>query len=89
MGANDSAINDQVLHVWVVCEVLMHLLPDLVVAPAGKALVNAVPLTIFSRQQAPLTATPCDPKYALDKPAALNGITNVSAGTITQKGDDL
>ena len=61
MGTDDGTVDDQVLHIWVINEAGMHLLPDALVAPASKPLVYAVPFAILFRQQAPLGTAPRDP----------------------------
>jgi hypothetical protein len=61
MGTDDGAIDDQVLHIWIINEAGMHLLPDALVTPAGKPLVHAVPFAILFRQQAPLGTASRDP----------------------------
>ena len=47
MSANDGAIHNQTLHIGIIGEVLVHPLPDILVAPASIAFVDAIPVTIF------------------------------------------
>jgi len=42
MGTNDRAIENEVLHIRVIGKVLMHFVPNTLVTPAGKSLVDAL-----------------------------------------------
>ncbi len=81
MCPDDGAIKDQVFHIRVIGKMLVHLLPNTVVAPAGKAFVDAIPVPVLLGQQAPLGTTPGDPEDTFDKTTALTFLTNVSAWT--------
>ena len=72
MGTNHSAVNDEVFHIRVIGEVLMHSLPDTLVAPAGEPLVDAVPSAILGWEQSPLGAGPGDPQDTFDKAPAFS-----------------
>jgi hypothetical protein len=67
MCPDDRTIQNDILHIRVLCEMVMHGLPDPLFAPAGKPLTHAIPVSIFHRQQAPLGATPQDPEHAFQK----------------------
>jgi hypothetical protein len=47
MGTDDSTVDNQVLHIWVINKVGKHLLPDPFVTPASKSLVHAIPFAIL------------------------------------------
>jgi len=80
MSPNDRAINEQMLHIWVVYEMLMHLLPDSVVTPAGRPLVDAFPCAIRVWQQSPLGATTGNPQHAFDKAATGGFLPDIDIG---------
>ena len=40
MSTQNRAVQQNILHIWVVDEVLMHFLQNFVVTPVGKAIVN-------------------------------------------------
>ena len=77
MGTNHGAINNEVFHVRVMDEVLMHSLPDTLHAPAGEPLVDAVPSAILGWEQSPLGTGPGDPKDTIDKAAAFIFLTHI------------
>lgn len=47
MSADNRAVEDAVFHIWIEGEVLEHALPDAVVAPAGEAVGDGVPVAIL------------------------------------------
>jgi hypothetical protein len=73
------------LHVWVIDEMLMHLFPDVVVAPARESFVNTIPVAVGIGQQSPLGTAPGDPQHAFDKPAAVGFFAHIGASTGAQK----
>lgn len=89
MGPDDGGVDDQVFHVGVVDEVLMHSLPDSALAPSGKSLVNAVPTSVFGREHPPLRTGPCNPKYGIDKPSTLSFLAHVQARLVPEELPDL
>jgi len=50
MSANDGAVNEQVFQVWVSRAKLMQLLEDIGLSPAGKSLIDGIPITVFFGQ---------------------------------------
>ena len=77
MRTNHSAINNEMFHVRVVDEVLMHSLPDALHLPAGEPLVDAVPSAILGWEQSPLGARPGDPQDTFDKAAAFSFLPHI------------
>ena len=59
MGPDYSAVDDQVLHVSVMDEMLMHSFPYSAIAPSGESFVDAVPVTILGREQPPWGPRTC------------------------------
>ena len=72
MRTDEGAADEQVLHVWVIREMLMHLFPNFVVAPAREPFADAVPVAIRIRPQPPLGTAPGDPEHAFEKTATRN-----------------
>ena len=68
---------------------LMHIFPDLVVAPTGKTLVDAIPVTVFFGQQSPLGSAAQDPQDSFDKPPAFSFFAGICPGMVVQKCVDL
>jgi hypothetical protein len=88
MCPNDGAIQDEMLHIRVIGQMLVHACPDIFVAPAGKAFVDTVPVAILRRQQPPLGAAAGDPENSFEKATALGFLAHVHAWTGTQKRKD-
>ena len=67
MGPDDCAVDDEVFHVGVIDEILMHTLPYSAFTPAGEAFIDAVPITIFGWEHPPLRTGPRNPQYSINK----------------------
>ncbi len=92
MGAYHRAVNNDMLHVWIIDKVLMHSFPHALFAPAFKASVDAVPLPVLlsktlgtERHHSPLGTGSSLPEYGFDEATALGFLTNVNTWTGTQK----
>lgn len=70
MGTDDGTVDNEVSHVWIIHEMLMHPFPDALIAPAGKAFIDAIPVAIGFWQQPPLGAAPCHPEDGFDEALA-------------------
>ena len=88
MRPDDRTIQEDLLHIRVVCKMLMQRLPDLLIAPACKALVNTVPVPLFVGQQAPLGAAAQDPEHAFQETATGRFPSNVHPRASAQEGND-
>lgn len=88
MSPNDGAIEDQVFHVRVIHKVLVHLVPDPVIAPAGKAFVDAIPVAVLVRQQSPLSSAAGNPQHPFHKTAAGGFLSNIGSRAFPQKLND-
>ena len=77
MGADDGAIDNDVFHVWIMREMLMHSFPDPFIAPAGKAFIDAVPVAVVFWQQPPLGAAACHPEDGFDEASAISFLPDV------------
>jgi hypothetical protein len=60
MGTDDGTIWYQILHIGVIGKMSEHFLPNPFVTPAGKAFVDAIPVTISLWQLTPLRASARD-----------------------------
>jgi hypothetical protein len=85
VGTDDGAIYNQLFHIWIVGEVLMHSFPDTLLTPAGKPLVDGVPVAVGFRQQAPLGAATGHPEDGFDEASALGFVANVNIWTGAQE----
>ena len=85
MGANYGAVYDQRFHVRIVSEVLMHPFPDSSVAPARKALVDAVPVAIAIGKQSPGRAASGHPKHGFDEEATVRLPAHIQVWAASQK----
>ena len=80
MGPDYSAVDDQVLHVSVMDEMLMHSFPYSAIAPSGESFVDAVPVTILGREQPPWGPGPAHPDDSLDESLTISFLSDVQAG---------
>jgi hypothetical protein len=71
MRSHDRAVQQKIFHIWVIGEMLMHIFPYLVFAPARKAFVNAVPVPLVFRKQSSLGPTAQDPQDSFHELPAL------------------
>lgn len=83
MSAYYGAIDDQVFHIRVVDEVLMHSFPDPLVTPAGEPFVDAVPVAIGLGQQAPLRAATGHPEDGFHEASAIGFLAHIDVGART------
>ena len=77
MGTDDGAIQDQVLHIWVMGKLLVHPFPDAFLAPAGEPFVDSVPAAIGCWQEAPLGAAAGHPENGFNEAAAFRLVAHV------------
>jgi hypothetical protein len=85
MRAHNAAINNAVFHVRVIGKMLMQVFPDALVAPAGKPLVDAVPVAIPRWQLAPLGTAAHDPMNSLQEVTARLFCSRIHARTLAKK----
>ena len=71
MGADDGAVNNQVLGIRVIGQVVMQRRPNAPVAPAGVAFIDGVPVAVFGGQETPGRAGAGNPEYAGNEAAAM------------------
>ena len=88
METYHAAVQEHIFHVGVVGKVLIHILPDLMLAPAGKTLIDAVPVAIFFRQKAPLGAAAGDPEHVFDVKTASSFFPGIDPGMVLQEKED-
>ena len=89
MGPHHGAIEKNIFHVGVVGKVLMHIFPDVMVAPAGKTLIDRVPVAIFFGQKAPLGPTAGGPEHAFHEKTAIFFLPGVHARMFLQEKIDI
>ena len=77
MGTDHSGVNDQVFHIRVVNEMVMHPFPDTLLAPAHKPLVDTVPFAVFTWQPPPLGPATSYQKDGFDKNTAFGLLSNI------------
>jgi hypothetical protein len=85
VGTDEGAIYTQVFHIWSVGEVVMHSFPDALLTPAGKPLVEGVPVAVGCRQQAPLGAATGHPEDGFAEASALGFVAHVDVWTGAQE----
>jgi hypothetical protein len=86
MSPDHAAIQDKVLHVWITDKMLMHVFPDFVFAPSGKAFVDAIPLAVHFRQQAPLGPAASNPEHGFKEKTTVGFLSSVNLRMILQEG---
>lgn len=62
MRSYDGTIQQDILHIRIVGEMLMHIGPHLVLTPARKAFIDGVPIALVFRKQTPLGSAAQDPQ---------------------------
>lgn len=72
-------------HIRVIGKILMHFVPDILISPASKPFVDAIPVAVLLRQQAPLGPAATDPEHAFDKSATLVFLTDINVRTGLQE----
>ena len=85
MGSDDCAVDDEVFHVGVIDEMLMHTLPYTAFTPSGEPCVDAVPITVFGWEHPPLRASPSNPQYGLNEPSTISFPPNVQVWLTLQE----
>ena len=85
MGPDHGAVDDEVFHVRVVGEMLMHQFPDTPVGPAGKPFVDAVPIAVLGGEEPPLSTGPVHPQHGFNETSALLFPANVQVGALPQE----
>jgi hypothetical protein len=73
------------LHIRVIDKMLAHPIPDAMVTPASNTLVDAIPVAVLLRQQAPVSTAPGYPEDGFDKAAAISLLAHVHVWTGAQK----
>src|SRR5215210_1928555 len=61
--ANNGRVNEQMFKIRVGDAMLMQLFPDTLLAPARKPFIDAVPVPILFRKQAPLGSCTSEPEH--------------------------
>ena len=89
MGADDGAIDDQVFHIRILDEMLMHPLPDALFAPTGKTFVDAVPVAIAFGKQSPGCSATRHPQDGFHELSAILVPSHVKVWTGTEKLQEL
>ena len=85
MCSDDAAVQQNILHIRVIGEMLKHIFPDLMLAPTGKALVDAVPVAEFLGKQSPLGSAAQNPQDGFDEQPAFSINASISPGMALQK----
>jgi hypothetical protein len=85
VSANNGRIEHDIFHIGISGEVFKHLLPYADFTPATESFVHAIPLAIFSREQAPLRPTPQYPKHGFDKTPSFSSRPDLDLGAISQE----
>ena len=79
MGPDDGAVDDEVFHVGVIDDILVHTLPYSVIRPSGEPFVDAVPFTIFGWEHPPLCTSPSNPEDSINEPPTFGFLPDVQA----------
>ena len=85
MSPDDRAVNDEVLHVGVIDEMLMHSLPYTAFTPSGEPFVDAVPPAVLGWEHPPLRASSGDPEDGSDEPLAFGFPSDVQVRLAPKK----
>ena len=77
MRTDDRTVDNEVFHVGVIDEVMVHTLPYTAFTPSGESFVDAVPITVFGWEHPPLRTSPSNPQYGLNEPPTIGFLPNV------------
>ena len=88
MRSHHRAVHQNISHIGIIIQDFMQILPHAVVAPTGIALVDAVSVAIFLRQEAPLGAAAQNPQHTFHKSSAGLFPAGIGAWVAAQKGVD-
>jgi hypothetical protein len=89
MRSHHGAIQQDIFHIRIAGKVLMHIIPDIMFTPAGKTLVNRVPLAIIVGHKPLLRSAAGDPEDAFDKKSAIRLGPSVDMVVFLQEKVDL
>jgi hypothetical protein len=89
MGTHYGAVNQYIFQIRVLDTMSHQIFPHPIVTPAGKSLVDAVPVTILGWQQSPLGATAGYPHYAFHKATTLSFVGYVHVRASSQNARHL
>ena len=64
----------------------MHVFPDFGIAPTGKVFIDAIPMTVLFRQQAPLGPAASNPEHGFKEKTTVGILSRVDPGMVLQEG---
>ncbi len=82
MRSHNGAVQQDMLHIWVIGEMLMQIGPHFVLAPTRKAFVDRIPVTPFFGKQAPLRSAAQDPQNRFHELSAFCFLACISSGML-------
>lgn len=82
MRPHNGAIEQDLLHIRIVGEMLMHIYPNPMLAPTRKAFVDRIPVALVFRKQAPLRTAAQDPQDGFNELPALCFRTGICSGML-------
>ena len=85
MGPDYGAVDDEVLHVGVIDEMLVHTLPYAAFTPSGEPFVDAVPVAVLGWKRPPLCAGSDNPQDRLDEPLTFGFLSDVHVRLATKE----
>lgn len=82
MCSHDGTVEQDLLHIRIVGEMLMHIDPHPMLAPTGKTFVHRIPVPPFFGKQAPLGTTAQDPQNCFHELSAVRFLTCIGSGVL-------
>lgn len=79
MRAHNGTVKQDLLHIWIVGEMLMHIAPHRMLAPPRKAFVDRIPVAPVFRKQAPLGAAAQDPQDGFHELSAFSFVASIGS----------
>jgi hypothetical protein len=89
MSTDDTAVQNQPFHVWIIGKMVDHVGPDARCTPACEAPVDTVPVTVLRRQLAPLGTGVDDPQHTCQEALARCFRPDIGPWMVAQKRHDL
>jgi hypothetical protein len=82
MRSHNGTVEQDLLHIWIIGEMLMHISPHLMLTPTRKAFVDRIPVPLVFRKQAPLRAAAQDPQNSFNELPTFCFLSCISSGVL-------
>jgi hypothetical protein len=81
MGADDSRVNEQMLHISINGDIAMQFFEDALPAPASESLVDTIPAAVLFGKQTSLCTATGYPQHGFDELATFTFMSDINFRT--------